>query len=332
MNRRNQILAGILILQLLVVAVVLWPRPVTSGGEDQSLFPDVKADRIVGLTITSAAGQTIQLAKRPGGWVLPDADDYPCQEDKVAPILAKIAGLKADRVVAQTSSSYKRLMVGEEHFERRIEFELDDGTHHWLYLGTSPSFHAAHIRADDQDEVYLISDLSSQDAGVEATAWVDRIYFSVPQDQVVTLTLENKNGRFEFVKDSDSWALKGLTGGETLNTDVVQSLINRATSVALLRPLGKEEKDAYGLKEPSAVISIQTHSDETGDRTCTLRVGAQDTTDKSYIIASSESPYYVRVTEFTVRDWVGKARDDFLELPPSPTPMPEASPEATPGS
>jgi hypothetical protein len=331
MNKQNRILAGILILQLLVGAFVLWPRPSASGGEGQSLFPGVEVDRIVGLAITDADGETIQLAKRPDGWVLPDAGDYPCQEEKVTPLLTKIVGLKADRLVAQTSSSHKRLMVAADGFERQIEFELTDGSQHRLYLGTSPSFGAAHVRADNQDEVYLTSDLSSQDAGVQATAWVDRIYFSVPQEEVVALTLENANGRFEFVKDGDSWTMKDLAAGETLNTNIVESLVNRTASVSLLYPLGKEEKDIYGLQEPKAVVSILTHNDEDGDRTYTLRVGAKYAEDKSYVVASSESPYYVRVAEFTAKDWVEKTRDGFLELPPTPTPAPEVTPEATPG-
>ena len=110
-NRRNQILAAVLALQLIVVAVVFWPRPTASGGAGESLLPGVEADRIVELRIRDGQGKTIQLAKRSGGdWVLPDADDYPCQADKDTPLIAKIVGLKADRLVTQTSGSTRRLL------------------------------------------------------------------------------------------------------------------------------------------------------------------------------------------------------------------------------
>jgi hypothetical protein len=326
MNRRNLILAGILMLQIAVVAVVFWPRSTVSGAKSESLFPDVEAARIVRLTITGADGEAIQLTKGPRGWVLADADNYPCQEDKVTPLLAKIAELETDTLVTQTSSSHKRLMVAADEFERQIEFELDDGNQYRLYLGTSPSFGATHVRASNQDEVYLTSDLSTQDARTQATAWVDGVYFSVPQEEVVAFTLENGNGRFEFVKDGDTWTLTDLAASETLNTNTVESLINRTTSVSLLHPLGREEKGIYGLQEPKAVVTILTHSDEAGDRTHILRVGARYAEDKSYVVASSESAYYVRVSEFAVKDWVEKARNDFLELPPTPTP------ETTPGA
>lgn len=323
MNRRNQILAGILALQLVVGAIVLWPRPATSEGEGPSLFPDLEADRIAGLTITSTEGKSIQLAKRGIDWVLPEFDDYPVLKDRVTPVLDKIAGLKADRVVTQTSSSHKRLKVADGDFVRLVEFELADGTRHRLWVGTSPSYSATHVRADDQNEVYLASELSAQDVGFEATAWVDRTYLDVPQDEIVALTLENANGRFEFEKEGETWTMKGLAAGETLDDGSVTTLVNQARLTTLLRPLGKQAKEAYGLQEPSATITIRTHSDETGDKTYVLQVGAKDPADNSYPVKSSESDYYVRVSEFAVKDFVEKARDGFLQLPPTPEATPE---------
>ena len=52
MNRRNQILTGVLVLQLIVLAVVFWPRgsKVQAG---QALFPGVQADQIVATLVIS---------------------------------------------------------------------------------------------------------------------------------------------------------------------------------------------------------------------------------------------------------------------------------------
>jgi hypothetical protein len=329
MNRLNQILVGVLVLQIVVAGIILWPRP-TASGEGESLFPGVEAEHIVGLTITSADGNAIRLARVGDGWVLPDADDYPVEEGKVPPLLDKLASLTAARLVTQTSGSHKRLGVAEDSYERLIEFELDDGSRHRLYVGTSPSFGATHVRADGQDEVYLATDLSTSDVGVQATDWTGRNYLTVPRDDVVALTLENGNGQFEFTKEGDAWTMQGLAADETLDETTIQTLLSRATSVAMLRPLGKEEKAEYGLETPSAVVILQTQSETGGERAYTLRVGAKDPEDNSYTVISSESPYYVQVSEFSVQDLVEKGRDDFLELPPTPTP--EVTPEVTPAS
>lgn len=337
MSRSNQILAGILVLQLIVVGVVFWPQPVTSGA-GESLLSGVEADRIVGLTITDAAGTSLRLAKQAEGWVLPEADDYPCQDDQVPPLLSQLVELKTDRLVAQTGSSHARLKVAVDDFERRLDLELADGTQQRLFVGTSPSFGASHVRLEGQDEVYLTSGLSATDVATSPTSWVDRIYFQVPQAQAVALTLENANGRFDFrrvagegdTETGGTWMMADLAPGETLDQAAVQTVVNRATSVSMSRPLGKTEEAGYGMGMPSALVTLRTHSDEEGDKTYTLRVGAKNLEDNTYVVISSESPYYVRVNEFAVQALVENAREGFLVLPPTPTPEPEATPEATP--
>jgi hypothetical protein len=321
MNRTNRVLAVVLAVQIVLVAIAFWPRPASvAGGE--SLFPGLEAEQITQLTISDGTGNHVQLAKETGSWVLPEADNYPCAENKVPEFLEKIVALKTNRLVTQTPASHKRLKVADDAFERRIELELADGTTHRLYLGTSPSYGVSHVRVVGRDEVYLAS-LSASDAGVNTSNWVDTLYFSLTQDQIVAMTLENNNGRFEFEKDeAGTWTMKDLAADETLSQNNVKSLASRVSSLRMLRPLGKTEQDDYGLKEPNAVVTIESRDDEGNTKTYTIRVGAKSDEDNSYVVISSESPYYVRMSDYTVKDFVEKVRDGFLELPPTPTPEP----------
>jgi len=321
MSRTNRILAALLAVQIVLVAVAFWPKPASvAGGE--SLFASLEVEQITQLTISDETGNQVKLAKEMGSWVLSEAGDYPCLESKVPEFLEKIVALKTNRLVTQTPASHKRLKVADDAFERRVELELADGTTHRLYLGTSPSYGATHVRADGQNEVYLAS-LSASDAGNFASNWIDTLYFSVVQDQIAALTLENANGRFEFEKgEAGTWTMKGLAADETLNENNVTGLASRAASLRMLRPLGKTEQSEYGLQEPLAVVTIQTRDAEGNTKTYSIRVGAKSEEDSSYVVIASESPYYVRVSEYTVNDFVEKVRDDFLELPPTPTPEP----------
>lgn len=319
MTRRNQILAGVLVLQLVLVAWMLWPRQVATGGAGKSLFPGIEADRIVKLTLRDGQGESVDLARRANGWVLSAADDYPCTQDKVSSFLTKLLALKTDRLVTQTSSSHKQLKVAEGAFERLVEFELSDGTSHKLYLGTSAASQSSHMRADAANEVYLSQGLSAYDVGTYATAWIDGNYVNIPQDEVVTLTLENASGRMQFTRIStDTWTLQGLGAAEKLDQNQVLSLLSRATSVTMDTPLGKQDKVEYGLGKPSAVVTLQTQGDQ--GKTYTLSVGAKDEDDGSYVVKSSESAYYVRVSEWTVKDLVEKVRSGVLEAPATPEP------------
>jgi hypothetical protein len=150
----------------------------------------------------------------------------------------------------------------------------------------------------------------------------------VPADQIVALTLENDQDQFELAKEGESWTLKDLGLGETLDEASLKTLVNKARCAALLRPLGKERQSSYGLHEPRAVVTIQSYGDE-GGKTHAMWVGAQDPADNGYVVKSSESDWYVRVSEYAVKNLVRKGREDSLQQPPTPSPVLEYTPEPT---
>jgi hypothetical protein len=311
MKRHHQILAGILAAQIVLVMVVFWPRVGAAGGGNPA-FPDLEAGDIVALTVSDADGNSIALRQVAGNWVLPDVDDYPADATKVTPVLENIAGLTTSRLVTRTAASHKRLQVAADDFVRRIDFETGDGAEYTLYLGSSPQYGATHFRVEGQAETYLTGDFNTWETTAEASAWVDTSYVSVDEADIKKLTLENAGGTYIFSKDeNDTWTMAGLAADETLNETQVGNLAQKAASVSMVEPLGKEELPEYGMDQPNAVVTI-----ETADKSITLLVGAQD---PSYVVASSESPYYVRVSQYSAQDLVEKTRDGFLQQPPTPT-------------
>lgn len=317
MKRHHQILVGILAIQIILSIIVFWPRSAATG-QSAPLFPDLKAEDIVALTIADGEGKSVTLRKVAGNWVLPEADDYPAQADKVTPLLDNIVGLNTARLVTRTAASHKQLKVASDDFQRRIEFETSAGTKQTLYLGSSPSYGTTHFRRADRNETYLTNAITTWQTNATANSWINTTYLSVPQEEITRLTLQNGNGTFVFTKDeAGKWNMEGLAEDEILDEAKVSAALRQAASVIMLRPLGKEAQAAYGMDTPSAVVTL-----ETAEKSITLRVGAQDPTDKSYVVISSESPYYVRVSEYTGKQWVEKKREDFLQAPPTPTPTP----------
>ena len=337
MKRHNQILAAVLVVQIILSVVVFWPRSAALA-EREPLFPDLEVDDIVALTITGGAtspdarsmsapstsegeDKSITLQQVEEDWILPDADDYPAQANKVTSLLEKIVGLETGRLVTRTDASHKRLQVASDDFARRIDFETAGGETHTLYLGSSPSYGAIHFRVEGQSEVYLASDINTYETGAAAASWVDPTYLNVPQGDVTAVTLENENGQFTFVKDDageeggGNWTMEGLGADETLDEGRVDALLRQAALVNMIEPLGKEDQPEYGMHEPGAVVTLSTE-----EKTVTLRVGAKDPDDNSYVVTSSESPYYVRVAEYNVKELVENAREDFLQQEPTPTP------------
>jgi len=315
LKRWNRILAGILAVQIVLCAVVFWPRSAATGGSEP-VFPDRDTSQVSALSIADADGNSLVLRQVVGEWVLPGADDYPADASKITPFLEKVLGLDTGRLVTKTDASHKRLQVSPNDFVRRLDLEMGDGEEYVVFLGSSPSYGATHFRLDGQNETYLTGKITSWEAAARASSWIDTQYLSISQDDLVSMRLENASGEFTFTQSEEgTWSMAELAAGDTLAEDKVTSLIRRATSVMTSAPLGRTELTEYGMDAPSALVTM-----ETADGVVTLRVGAKGADESSYVVISSGSPYYVEVSEYSVRDLVEKGYDDFLMVEPTPTP------------
>lgn len=316
MKKHNRILAAALVLQIALVAVLFWPRSSASGGETGPLLGELESGDILTLSIEDDSGNRITLSKKGGSWVLPDADDYPAVEETISELLGKLVALKNDRLVTRTAASHQRLQVAPDDFMRRVELETAGGETRTLFLGSSPSYGATHVRLEGEDEAYLAGDLASWEVNATPNTWVDTSYLSIPQDSITKITLQNANGEWTLTKDEEgNWLVAELAEDEELDTASVNSIVSRVSAVSMLRPLGMEAAPVFKLDDPSALVTI-----ETTEKTVTLQVGAKFTEDNSYIVKSSESPYYVQVAEFSVKDLVEQNHEGFVSLPPTPTP------------
>lgn len=328
-NRRNQILGALLVFQIIVAAIVLWPRSNAASAAGVPLFKDVHSDQITCLTIQDS-NNSVQLVKEDGKWVLADSDSFPANSDAIDELLQKIVDLKTDRLVARTPASHARLKVAADDYERRIDFATD-GQQYTLFVGSSAGSQTSHVRAGGQNEVYLASDMATWQIGADASSWVNPVYFQVNQDDVVAITLENANGTFEFEKDENGqWTMAGLAADETFNPNNLTSLITRLTSLNMVKPLGKTEQAAYGLDDPSAVVTVTTVDADGQRQTDTLRIGALDEKTNRYVVASSQSPYYVQVANYSAEAFITRTRDEFLAKPPTSEATPAASATAQP--
>ncbi|MFN2108155.1 MAG: DUF4340 domain-containing protein, partial [Anaerolineae bacterium] len=238
MKRHQQILAGILILQIILGVVTFWPRS-GSAGATQPIFPDLNVEDIATLTITDDQGAHIVLKRSGDNWGLAEAGDYPAKADTITPILEKFTQLDTATLVARTAASQKALQVADDNFVRRIDIGMKDGTTHTIYLGSSPRYTATNFRVAGQDETYLTAALSSWELSTGATSWVDTSYRTIDAATVTEVTLQNANGTFKLVKtDDDQWTLADLAGDEIIAPGKTGDIVSKVTKVSLQRPLG----------------------------------------------------------------------------------------------
>ncbi len=324
MTKLQRILIGILAVQLVLAAIVFWPRQAAVAGKP---LLDVAAADVTALTIQDDQGKSVTLTKAGDAWVASSAADYPADATKITPVLDKLVAINTGRLVGETTASHTQLQVADAKFVRKIDVQTAAGAK-TLYLGSSAGSNTTHVRLAGQNQVYLAGDLAAWNIAADLTSWVDPVYFSVPAADVTGFTLKNANGEFIFEKDASGvWALRGLASGEALDANKVTSLVSQFTSLRLAKVLGKADDPAYGLAQPSATVMIQAKS---GDqiKTYTLTIGAKDAADNSYAVKSSESAYYVRSAEYSVKDLVERTRELFMQA--TPTAQPAGSAVTTP--
>lgn len=332
MSKTNKALVGLLVLQLILAALLLWPRPVATGPASAPLLGGIKADDIVALTVYDAQANSIKLARQGANWTLPEAGDYPADAGKITPVLAKLAELKQDRLVTKTAASQKRLQVADDAFQRKVEIQTSGGANRTLFVGSPGGGRASHVRTGGQNEVYLASDLMPYEIGPDASSWIAPAYYNLPLADVTSLTLANANGQQSFTKDAQGkWSMAGLAAGETFDADGFSALLGQAISMQMTRPLGKSDQAAWGLAQPAAMLTLKTRAGDQ-EKNYTLAVGANDAKDNSYVAKWSDSPYYVRVAEYAVKDLVEKPRGGFMKPPAAPAPTAPLPQPPTPGA
>jgi hypothetical protein len=333
MTRTQRILAALLALQVVLAAVVFWPRTseVAASGP---LFSELSVDDIVAVTIEDGEGDSSELVRQGNGWVLGGSGGYPADGEKITPVLAKIVAIQTNRLVARADESHRRLGVASDNFTRQIDMALNDGSVQTLLIGSAPSASGTHVRRGDRNETYLTGDIASWEVNAAPSNWIDASYTSINQQEVVSVKLENSSGSIQFEKDADdAWTMQGLGEDEVLAQSQVTALLSRISTMRLSEPLGVTAEEAYGLDDPQATVTVITEEGEELDRRIyTLLVGAQDPEDASFFVKWSRSDYYVKVAAFSVDNMVNRGREDFIEAPPTPEPglAPEEAP--TPSS
>jgi hypothetical protein len=364
MNKRNQILSVVLVAQLILGVIVFFPRSSSQASRSGPLLASFAPGDVVELSLTDSGGHELVLDKSSDGtWVVPSAGNYPVQPGQVETLLQKIASLQTDRLIATSASSQKRLKVDSKDFEKLIVIKRVDGQQDQLYIGSSAGANATHMRLNDDPNIYLTSGLASWEVGTLVSSWVNLTYFSVPQDNVTAIKLENPNGTFEFTKADGAWTLAGLGPDEQLNPDSVTSLLNQVATVRMTQPIGTTQEDSFGMDAPQSTITLTvqeqkvtqpaetggsgeagvvqlgtstpegtepasptpqpTPTVETVETTYTLRLGAK-LDSGDYAFISSDSKFYVQVSSATAEAILKLAHDSFLVGQGTPTPTAEA--------
>lgn len=323
MNKTNLFLLATLVIQAILIAIII-----VSGGnnttntEATALLADFNRDAVTSITITNGTdGKQIRLNKMDDGtWGLADINNYPVQDARVTSLFDLLAGLNTSRLISDNASNQRRLKVADEDYERKVELVQGDQTI-TVYVGTSGGANATHTRISGSDNVYLNRDISGTSVSAELSTWAKTDYIVADATKVVSMTLTNANGTFEFEKVGDAWQMLGLETGETFNEENFTALLDKIVAFNLRKPLGTEALPEYGMDTPLATVTIvvrdtlvtgegENSTGQTLDTTYELVIGARY--EDGYAVKSNKSDFYVLASAFYATDFTEETREEFL--------------------
>ena len=281
MTRLNQILAGLLVVQLGLAALVFLGdedetiralRPVVADLDPEAVDRVQVFDRTAGsgdgedatdeneAADGAAAEQaSIVLERRGSEWVLVSHHDHPVDTRRVTELVDKVIALRSRGPVASGAARQRQLEVADDHYQRKLVIGAGD-REVTLYVGASAGARQTSVRLAGQDEVHGVSGLTAFGVSADVSSWIDPSYLQIARDEIASVEVVNRNGTFTLVKDGDTWralvdgqAVEPARGRE-LNTDTVDTVVGKAALVTMLEP----GDPARSMDDPLATVTVRT--------------------------------------------------------------------------
>jgi hypothetical protein len=258
-----------------------------------------------GLVIEDDGGHTVQLLKRDGHWILPQADNFPAAAGRVDALLMRLAALKVTWPVASTSSAAKRLKVAEHDFERHLTLRHGDKILAGLYTGTSPGFRKVNARADGEDEIYSVG-LESLEMPAEPAAWEDRQLLTLKAEDITRVELPG----VVLQREGDELQVAPLGNGELTAATESRTLLQRIANLTYSASAGKSGSAAADNKAADFEFSLTRKSGERRDYHFTRSSGGSD-----YVLTVSDQPWSFRVPAATLDGIRSETRSKLVTAP-----------------
>lgn len=299
----NQILAGVAVLQLGLVALTWWPRSgeVREATTLVELSGDIDKIVVEGRNEPGATEpvKTVELGKQGGDWVVTTAHSIPADGDKVGELIDKFRDLTVRIPVASHATSHASLNVTEDDHARRVTLHAGDQSV-TLIVG-SASGQAANVRLQGEDEVYPVKGWNAWSIGERNDQYWDNKLLDVEPEAIDSLTVTRGDDGFTLAKGPDGWT---AAGEETLlDPEEVDALLK------VLANLRMADVEADAPLEATAARVEWTGDQVRG----AIDIGVNDGRGNTPLRVDGKS-WLFQVPNTSVKRWVELTLEDLEEL------------------
>ena len=250
MNKQSQILTGLFIAQLGLVAFTWWPASGTTVAPHALI--SATRDQVTDITITPKAiagtqAENVHLVREGAKWVVASSEGYPATAAKVDEMLDKLLALRVTEPMASSPASFDSLKVGETEYGKKVDL-VANGLNFSLIIGAG-SASSIHVRVAGTNDVFEGRGLSEWSIAGSNRQYLDSEYAKIDTSKLGKITLARPDLTLTFTKSADAWSVDGLDEGFTSDRAKIASFIDGLSTITMTDVAGKEAKPEHGLAD-----------------------------------------------------------------------------------
>lgn len=319
MNRTQVTLAGLLLVQLVVILLVRSPFAGPAGATGpHPLLVGLGEGVVPARVALEGEERSITLTRGETGWAIDELQGFPADAQKVSNLLDDLRELSVRRPLVTSPRYHDSFEVSDEDNEGRVKIwsEKDDVVAD-LILGSSPGYRLLHVRLGGEDAVYETRGLSSYDLRADSAGWIAKHLVDSEGREIVRFSLKNEHGSFELSRVEDGWQVvaPAALAGRALDPDAVDAMVSGADSLVLADGVGPVDEEAHGFGKAATVVRLEFSNGEQGETGAevTLRLGAQTPGEEGRRYVTREGFAFTgTIWDSSVSKWLDARLDTLL--------------------
>lgn len=231
MNRYLQIMAVLIVAQLIVSVMVLWPSTAQRPAE-AALYP-LEAGKISAVELSDLQNTKLRLEKIADGWIVRQQDvTAPANVEQVEALIKALTAAPAGWPVSTSVDALSRFALADNDYHWKVTLSdsaaPDSSTSATFLFGSAAGAAKRHARRDNDATVYALN-YALNDKLINARDWLQRDVLALPEQTITEIAAED----YSLVLADGQWRLADQAANESVDQDLVAMFTSRINSLRI---------------------------------------------------------------------------------------------------
>jgi hypothetical protein len=254
-------------------------KPATADSAEQKpkVFA-VEADKIEGLQIKLASGETTTLKKTSSGWSIVEPAEAAADQTEASNITSALAGLEQQRVVDENATNLKDFGLAEPRIDVGFKISGEGDFRHLLVGDRTATGSDLYAKLPSGKRVFLIQGFIESTFSRSTFDLRDKTVLKFDRDKVDAIETTLKEGPVRLARTGTEWKLVTPVQAPA-DLGIVEGIISQLQGAQMLALVATDVADLakYGLDKPDITVTVAA-----GSSRATLLVGGKSPDNAVY--------------------------------------------------